>query len=355
MDPRIVTHAQILVNYSCEVKKGDHVVVTIEDYGRELAREIIKEVGMRGGTSVLIQRSPETERSLLDAAPDQVSSFPHHYFELIKHTDVYIGIRSTANTRALGQAHPDTLITYQKMQNPIRQELLKKRWCGTITPTPAFAQEAGMSLREYEDFVYGAVIRDWEKEAGLMYEIKAILDKGKEVTISSPDTDLTLSIEGRVAVAATGKHDMPSGEVYTAPVDDSAQGHIYFDVPVMVSGSLIQGITLEFQKGKVVESSAHKNGDLLKKLLSTDEGSERLGELGIGTNRGITTFTKNILFDEKIGDTIHLAVGNAYPECRGVNISAIHMDMVKTMKEGEVLIDGELLQYHGKWAWELDT
>jgi aminopeptidase len=355
MDPRIAAHAHILVDYSCEVTEGDRVVITREDHGEKLAREIVKEVAVRGGTSVVVQRSPETERVLLDAAPAYIDAFPYHYYELIRNSDVYIGIRSTANTRALGNAHPDTLIRYQKMQNSIREELLKKKWCGTLTPTPAFAQEAGMSLPEYEDFVYGAIIRDWENEAEFMFEIREILDRGKEVTIFSPDTDLTLSIQGRTAVAATGKHDMPSGEVYTAPVDDSAEGYISLDVPVVVAGSLIEGIRLTFEKGEVVESSAHTHENLLKKLISTDEGSRRLGELGMGTNRGITTFTHNILFDEKIGDTIHIALGMAYPDCKGINRSAIHLDIVKTMKKGQVLIDGEVLQKNGKWAWELDT
>jgi aminopeptidase len=355
VDPRIAAHAHILVDYSCEVKKGDRVIIVREDHGKKLVREIVKEVAVRGGTSVIVQRSPETERALLDAAPAYIDTFPDHYYELIRNSDVYLGIRSTANTRALGNAHPDTLIKYQKMQDPIRQELLKKRWCGTITPTSAFAQEAGMSLWEYENFVYGAINRDWENEAELMYKVREILDRGKEVTISSTDTDLTLSIEGRKAVAATGKHDMPSGEVYTAPVDDSAEGYISLDVPVVVAGSLIQGICLVFNEGEVVESSAHKNEGLLKKLISTDEGSRRLGELGMGTNRGITTFTHNILFDEKIGDTIHVALGMAYPDCKGINKSAIHLDIVKTMKNGQVAVDGEILQKNGKWAWELDT
>ncbi|MBU7033130.1 MAG: aminopeptidase [Theionarchaea archaeon] len=355
MDPRIVEHAHILVGYSCEVGEGDHVVVTVEDEGIELAREIVRHVAVRGGTTVIVQKSTETERALMDAIPAHGVGFPDHYYEMIKHTDVYIGIRSTANTRALGNVDPDAFVQYQKMQNPIRQDLLKKRWCGTITPTQAFAQEAGMSLSEYENFIYGAIIRNWEKEAELMYRVKEIMDRGKEVTISGKDTNLTLSIEERKAVAATGKHDMPSGEVYTAPVDDSAEGYISFDVPVMVSGSLIEGVRLAFHEGEVVESTAQKGERLLKKVISTDEGSKRLGELGIGTNRGITTFTNNILLDEKIGDTIHLALGNAYPDCRGINVSAIHMDIVKTMKPGQVLIDGEILQKDGKWAWELDS
>ena len=354
MDQRITEHAKILVDYSCQIKKGDHVVVVVEDYGQELANEIVKEVAKRGGTTVVLQRSPETERALLDAVPEEyVDNFPDHLFEMIKKTDVYIKIQSTANTRALGNVSPEKFVRYQRMQKPLKQEILTKRWCGTATPTPALAQEAGMSLREYEDFVYNTIIRDWEKEAEIMYKVKEIIDKGKEVYIEGEDTELTMSVEGRVAVASVGKHNMPSGEVFTAPVDDSTNGHIYFDIPLVYFGSLIEDVRLTFENGVVAESSASRNEDMLKKLIETDEGSNKLGELGIGTNRGITTFTRNILFDEKIGDTIHLALGNAYKACNGVNESAIHMDIVKTMKNGRLLVDGEVLQENGKWFWEL--
>jgi aminopeptidase len=354
MDTRIREHAKILVNYSCEVKKGDHVVVVVEDHAQELAREIVKAVAVKGGTTVVVQRSPETERAFLDVIPDEyVDNFPDHYFEMVKNTDVYIKIQSTANTRALGNVSPEKLVRYQRMQKPIKDVLLKRRWCGTAFPTPALAQEAGMSLQEYEDFVYGAIIRDWEKEAELMYKVKEVVDAGKEVVITGEDTELTMSVDGRVAVASVGKHNMPSGEVFTAPVDDSTEGHIYFDIPLVYLGSLIENVRLTFEKGVVIESSASRNEGLLKKLLETDEGSNRLGELGIGTNRGITTFTRNILFDEKIGDTIHLALGNAYKECNGVNESAIHVDIVKSMKNGRLLVDGKVLQENGKWFWEL--
>ncbi len=353
MDSRIREHAIILVDYCCDVKEGDHVVVIIEDEGQELAQEIMKEVGKRGGTTVIVQKSPAADRALLDAVPDEyVDAFPDHFFDMIKKTDVYIKIQSTGNTRVLGNVSPDRLLRYQIMQDPIKKEALKKRWCGTLFPTNALAQEAGMSLQEYEDFVYNAIIRDWEKETEIMYKVKEVLDKGKEVVITGEDTNLTMSIEGRVAAASVGKHNMPSGEVFTAPVDDSTEGSIYFDIPLVYMGSLIEGVRLTFEKGVVTGCSASANEDLLKKLLKTDKGSNRLGELGIGTNRGITTFTRNILFDEKIGDTVHLALGNAYKECNGVNESAIHVDIVKSMKKGKISVDGRVLQENGRWFWE---
>ncbi len=353
MDQRITEHAKILVDYCCEVKKGDRVMVIVEDYGQELAREIVREVATRGGHTVVVMRSPETDRAFLDAASEEcISTVPEHYFEMIKKTDVYIRIQSTGNTRALGNVPPEKIVIYERMQKPMKQEILKKRWCGTLTPTPALAQEAGMSLKEYEDFVYHAIIRDWKKEAELMYRVKEILDKGKKVEIEGKDTNLNMSIEGRVAVASEGHHNMPSGEVFTAPVDDSTEGYVYFDIPLMYMGSLIEDVKLWFEKGVVTKCEASRNEELLKKLIKTDEGSKRLGELGIGTNRGITTFTTNILFDEKIGDTIHLALGNAYKECNGINESAVHVDVVKSMRDGRILVDGNILQEKGKWFWE---
>jgi aminopeptidase len=354
MDPRITEHAKIVVNYTCEVKEGDHVTVVVEGSGQELAQEIVKEVAKKGGTTVIVERTPETSRALLDATPDEyLEAFPGHFFEMIKKTDVYIRVQCPENTRALAHVSPEKLVKYQRMYQPIVAEILKKRWCSTLTPTAALAQEAGMSLQEYEDFVYSAIIRDWEKEAEVNYRIKEIIDKGKNVVIEGEETELTMSIEGRVAVAAIGKHDMPSGEVFTAPVDDSTQGHIYFDIPVVYAGSLIKDVRLTFENGVIVESSASRHEGLLKRLIHTDEGSIRVGELGIGTNRGITTFTRNILFDEKIGDTIHIALGNAYKECHGVNESAIHIDIVKSMKNGRILVDGTILQEGGRWFWEM--
>ena len=354
MDPRITEHAKILVNYTCEVKEGDHVTVVIEGSEQGLVQEIVKEVAKRGGTTVVVQKTPEASRAFLDAVPDRyVEAFPDHFFEMIKKTDVYMRIQCPENTRALAHASSEKWVKYNCMYQPIIAEILKKRWCSTLTPTPALAQEAGMSLEEYEDFVYGAVIRDWEKEADILYKIKDIMDRGEEVAIEGEETELYMSLKGRVAVAAVGKHDMPSGEVFTAPVDDSTEGRIYFDVPLVYAGSLIENVRLTFEKGVVTESSASHNGDILEKLIETDEGSRRVGELGIGANRGITKFTRNILFDEKIGDTIHIALGNAYEECNGVNKSAIHMDIVKSMKNGRILVDGKILQEDGKWFWEI--
>jgi aminopeptidase len=178
------------------------------------------------------------------------------------------------------------------------------------------------------------------------------MDKVSEVRLIGTDTDLSFSIKGRIAVIDDAKLNLPGGEVFTAPVDDSATGTIFFDLPSVYSRKEVTDIRLTFEKGLIVDYSASKNESLLKELIATDEGSKRLGEFGVGTNKGITRSTKNILFDEKIAGTIHLAIGDAYKECGGTNKSAVHWDMIKTVKPGQILMDGESVQKDGKFSWE---
>jgi aminopeptidase len=208
-----------------------------------------------------------------------------------------------------------------------------------------------MSLTEYKDFVYSAMIRDWDAEVDRMRKLKSDMDNASEVRLMGKDTDLSFSIKGRTAVIDDAKYNLPGGEVFTAPLDDSATGKIYYDLPSLY-GKEVTDIRLTFDKGVVVDYSASKNESLLKELIETDEGSRRLGEFRIGTNRGINRFTKRILFDEKMAETVHLAIGRAYKECGGINKSAVHWDMIKTMKPGEIIMDGKTVQKDGKFSWE---
>jgi aminopeptidase len=277
---------------------------------------------------------------------------PKNLLEAMRASDVDIHILSHSNTRFLETVDSKRVAIYNKAMEPYRDEYLKKRWNGTIHPTNAHAQEAGMSLGEYRDFVYSSVLRDWPSEIARMKPLKEKMDKAGEVRLIGTDTDLSFSIKGRIAVVDDAKLNMPGGELYTAPVDDSATGKILFDLPSIYAGKEVTGIRLRFEKGMIVDYSASKNESLLKELIATDEGSKRLGEFGVGTNRGITRSTKTILFDEKIAGTIHLAIGNAYKQCGGINKSAVHWDMIKTMKPGEILMDDESVQKDGKFSWE---
>ena len=354
MDPRISKHAKILVNYSTQVKKGDNVLIQLNDYGKDLATEIYKEASILGGSPLILTTPTEAVRGYYELTPEEyLRVFPEHYYELIKASDVVISIRSDENTRYLSNADPERISARKLTVKNIDDERLRKRWCLTLYPTPAYAQEAEMSLKEYEDFVYSAMLLNWDKEKEKMDEIKKIMDDTDKVQIVGKETDLTMSIKNRTTVVSDGTHNMPGGEVFTAPIDNSASGKIFFDLPSTRYGKEVHGIRLKLEKGKIVDYSANKNEDFLKAMINTDEGSIRLGELGIGTNRNITKFTRNILFDEKIAGTIHIAIGFAYKECDGINESAIHWDMIKTMKPGQIILDGEIIQKDGKFKWEV--
>jgi len=353
MDQRVLKHAKILVNYSTKVEKGDNVLIQITDYGRELATEIYKEASRLGASPLIVTVPTEAVRGYYELTPEEyLQVFPRHYYELIKASDVIISINSDENRRYLSSIDPRKISARSLTVKKIADERLKKRWCVTQYPTPAYAQEADMSLKEYEDFVYSAMLLDWNREAEKMRQLKRIMDKADQVQIIGEKTDLIMSIKGRTAIMGHGTHNMPDGEVFTAPLENSANGKIFFDLPAIRYGKEVQDIKLTFEKGEIVDYSASKNEDLLRAMINTDDGSKRLGELGIGTNRGITKFTKNILFDEKMAGTIHLAIGMAYKECGGTNESAVHWDMIKTMKSGQIIMDDEVIQKNGKFMWK---
>ena len=209
-----------------------------------------------------------------------------------------------------------------------------------------------MSLDEYRDFAYDAMLIDWKEASKLVNMIKDRLEKHSSIRFIGPETDLFASTEGRIWLAGDGKKDMPCGEVYTAPVEDTVEGKIYFDVPFLQYGKVVEGVRLTFEKGEVVDYSAEKEEATLKQIIETDEGSNKLGEMAIGTNRGIKQYTLNMLFDEKIGDTIHCALGRAYKDNNGTNESAVHVDMIKTMKEGEIIAGDEVIYSKGKYFYE---
>jgi len=238
-------------------------------------------------------------------------------------------------------------------------------WVSTVHPTRSLAQQAGMAYEEYEEFVYDAVLRDWESLAEEMAQMKEILDDGEEVRIvterdGAPDTDVQMSIAGRTAVnsaasVAYDSHNLPSGEVFTAP--HNTAGEVFFDVPMTIDATRVRNVHLVFEDGEVVDFAAEAGEDALANVLDTDPGARRLGELGIGMNRGIDRFTDSILFDEKMGDTVHLAVGRAYDAClpdgESGNESAVHVDMISDVSADSMLeVDGEVVQRNGTFRWE---
>jgi aminopeptidase len=357
MESRLRDFARLVVHTSTNVKKGDNVLIQIVDEGRDLATEIYREVTHVGGQPLIITTPSEAARAFYEVADEEtLTAMPRHYLELVKASDVIISIRSNSNTKSLSNVDPKKISGRSKALKTLQEERLSKRWCLTQYPTVGYAQDAEMSLREYEDFVYSAILIDWDEQIRTMQRLKEIMDAIDEVRLIGDETDLTMSILGRNAVVGGPTHNVPGGEVFTAPIEDSAEGTIFFDLPAVVYGKAVEGVKLTFIKGEVVEYSARRNEALLKSMIETDEGARKLGELGVGTNMGIQKFTKNILFDEKIGGTIHLALGRGYPECGGVNESAIHWDMIKTMdasKGHRILFDGQVLRRNKDGTWSL--
>jgi aminopeptidase len=277
---------------------------------------------------------------------------------------VRINVRGEANTKSLSNIDPSKMVLCSQAQSELMKTFMQRsasgalRWVSTLFPTNAYAQDAEMSLSEYEDFVYGACMPDLDDPVGYWKEFSAwqqkIVDwlEGKDhVRIAGPNAELKLSIAGRTFINSDGKNNMPSGEIFTGPVEDSVEGHVTFSYPAIHQGREVTGVQLWFEAGTVVKASAEKNEEFLLKTLDTDAGSRYVGEFAIGTNEGIRRFTGQILFDEKINGSFHMAMGAGYPETGSKNESAIHWDMICDMREGgRIWVDEILLYENGKFV-----
>ncbi|MEM2982451.1 MAG: aminopeptidase [Candidatus Bathyarchaeia archaeon] len=353
MDPRVTKHAKIIVDYSTRIRKGDNVLIQISDQGLDLAVEILRQASRRGASCLITSQPVDAAEAYYKNTPNEyLKIFPKHIYSLVKASDVIISIRGEANTRSLSAIEPSKLSLRSATLEKIQEERMRKRWCLTQHPTFAYAQEADMSYSDYCDFVYSAILMDWKREAKKLTILKRFLDNSREIKLEGEGTDLTMKVNGRIFVVDEAKHNLPGGEIFTAPIEESVDGRIYFDLPAIHSGKEVKDIELEFRSGKIVSCRASKNIEFLEAMIKTDPGAARVGEFGIGTNMRINRFTRNILFDEKIGGTIHLAIGRAYRECRGRNVSAIHWDMIKTMKPGRIVVDGKVIQEDGRFIWD---
>lgn len=354
-DPRIEKLADILVNYSVNVQAGERILISAGIQARPLIEEIVKKVAQAGAEPVTRIGLETANYLYLKYGKDEVLSRTNEaFFELIKKCDALISISSPENTKLMTSVDSDKIMLMQKASMPISEYVMggNVRWVGCNFPVPALAQEAEMSLEEYEDFVYGATNIDWAENSKYQDKVKAVFDAGQEVRLIGPGTDLTFSIAGRLGIKCDGKNNMPDGEIFYAPVENSANGYITYDFPAIRSGKEVNDVYLEFKDGKVIKATASKNEEFLLASLDTDEGARFIGEFGIGVNFGIQRFTKDILFDEKIGGTIHLALGRAYPESGGTNMSAIHWDMIKDLrKDGKILLDGKVVAENGKFVY----
>jgi aminopeptidase len=367
-DLRIEKLAETLVEYSVAVRKGDRVVI----YGNTLAEPLLKEIYIcvlqAGGHPLMMASIPNTEEIYYRYASDEQLKYVPKPLELIMETyDVRISVIAESNTKALSNVEPGKTVLYQQARTELMRTFMRRsaagelRWTVAPFPTNAFAQDAEMSLSEYEDFVYGACLPDTNDPVGYWQQFSSRQEKivnwlkGKEnVYIKGPETDLHLNVTGRSFVNCDGHYNMPDGEVFTGPVEDSIEGNVYFSYPAIFNGREVTGVRLWFEQGKVVKASADKNEDFLIQTLDTDAGSRYVGEFAIGTNEGITRFTREILFDEKIGGSFHMALGAGYPETGSKNESAIHWDMICDLRnEGEIWVDNELFYQNGRFMIDI--
>jgi aminopeptidase len=364
-DPRIEKLADVLVGYSAAVRPGDKVAIGGDTLAEPLLKAVYAKVLEAGGHPILLTSLPGTERLLYELGSDeQLQHVPEPVKLILETYDVRINIGGAANTKALSNVDPSRVVLRNRAQTELMKTFMQRsssgalRWVSTLFPTHAYAQDAQMSLSEYEDFVYGACMPDfddpigyWEGFSAWQQRIVAWLDGKEYVHVVGPGTDLELSIAGRTFINSDGKHNMPSGEVFTGPVEDSVSGHVAFSYPAIHQGREVIGVRLRFEEGKVVEASAERNEAFLLQTLDTDEGSRYVGEFAIGTNEGITQFTSQILFDEKINGSFHMALGAGYPETGSKNESAIHWDMICDLRDGgQIWVDDELLYENGEFV-----
>jgi len=352
MDPRIQKLARILVEHSVRVKKGERIMISASSEAAPLILELYKQVIMKGAYPITKIDIPGISYQYFkNASTEQLKHLPEIAIYEMKLMDGWIGIGASKNLRELSKIDPKKISLRGKATHPVHEERLKKKWVIVDYPTAAFAQDAGMSLVEFEDFLYGACIQDWKVIGKKMEKLRKVLQKAEHIRVVGKDTDISFSNKGRRWVVDCGLNNMPGGEIFTAPVETSVDGHIKFDIPSISAGKELVGVYLEFTKGKMVKATAEKNQDYLHALINTDKGSKYLGECGIGTNFNIKDSIRQILFDEKIGGTVHFAIGAAYPECNGKNKSAVHLDFIKDLrKEGKIYADGRVIQNKGKFV-----
>ena len=355
-DPRVEQYARVLVETCVDVQPGWQVLV----YSSPLARPLIDETSRliaRRGAYALLRLSLDGETMNLpwtEEASEELLGKPApirvHELET---ADALIHIGAPENTRELTAVSPERLGLLQTAYRPAMERMFTGdlRWVGCQYPTHSLAQDAGLSLRAFEDFLYGACLLDWDAERDRMAKYAERFDAADEVRIVGEETDLRLSLAGRNAEIDAGGANVPGGEFFCSPLEESAEGSIAFtEFPAVYGGREVNGIRLRFQHGKVVDVSADSNEDFLLEMLDRDEGARRVGELGIGCNPGITRHMKNTLFDEKIDGTVHIALGNGLPEIGGTNVSQIHWDIVKDLRNGgRIELDGEVVQEDGAW------
>jgi aminopeptidase len=340
------------------VQPGWQVLVLSTPLGRPLVEEIVRQVARRGAYALLrvsFGGAAITDRLWTREAPIELLSTPATITtNELETCDALIVVEAPENTRDEASVAAERLQAVQLAYRPALERFLRHDvpWAGCQYPTPALAQDAGMPTAEFAEFLYGACLLDWDAERTRMQSYADRFDAADEVRLVGSGTDLRLSIAGRTMMVDAGGANVPGGEFFCCPVEDSAEGEITFsEFPAVHRGRELANIRLRFQGGRVVDASADTEEEFLHATLDTDEGSRRLGELGIGCNPGITRYMKNTLFDEKMDCTVHVALGSGFPNLGGTNESRIHWDIVKDLRDGgRIELDGTVVQENGGWT-----
>ena len=355
-DPRVEQYGRLIVERALDVQPGWQVLIRATPLARPLLESVVRAIAQRGAYPILrightlwpvdLTWSAEAPEELIGEL-SEIDRFA------VTNMDARLTIDAPENLREGSELPPARRTLRRKAARPFFQRSMNLEipWNGCQFPTPALAQEAGMTTQQFADFLYGAVLRDWDAEGARMRRYAERFDGAETLRIVGEDTDLTIGFSGRKAIVDEGKHNLPGGEFFFCPVEDTAEGVVSFsEFPTRAEGKVVEGARFVFAKGRIVEASARRGEAELLATIDTDEGARFIGEVGIGCNDGITKHLNNTLFDEKMAGTIHLAIGASYVFAGGKNESAVHWDIVKDLREGgKLYLDGELVQENGAW------
>ncbi|NWG20438.1 MAG: aminopeptidase [Chloroflexi bacterium] len=364
VDPYVAKMARVLVQYSLGLKPGDLFRIIAPPAAVPLVSELYRAALEAGAHPYLALTLEETEELLYRHGSDeQIGLITPMMRQEIEEIHASIRIMASENTRALSGIDPQKVAIRRQALRHVQERVMQRsaegtlNWCVTLFPTNAAAQDADMSLREFEEFVYRACklhyddpVAEWRRTSAEQQRIADVLNGCATIRILSPDTDLTYRVAGRTWINCAGDRNFPDGEVFSSCDETATEGHIRYTFPAIYAGREVEDVRLWFEHGQVVRATAARGEDLLHSLLNMDDGARRLGEVAFGTNYEITRFTRNILFDEKIGGTVHLALGAGYPETGSRNTSALHWDMICDMRQGEVYADGRMIYKDGKFV-----
>ena len=366
-DPRVEALADVVVSYSTDVRRGDLVVIDATPLAAPLVHAAYRRVVAAGGHPEVRIRVDGVVEALLALGDErQLAWLSPARREEVERADVRVVFEADFNTRALSGADPARQASVQRARKHVSDRVFARahagelRWLVTVYPTNAAAQDAGMSLSEYEAFVYRAALLErpdpvaaWRELGERLERLARWLGTRSLLRVVAEGTDLTLDVAGRTWIPSRGRENLPDGEVFTAPVETSVEGDVRFTYPAAFRGRIVEGIELRFERGEVVSARATRGQAFLEEMIGIDEGARRVGEFSFGMNEAVSEFTLNTLFDEKIGGTVHLALGKSYPESGGVNQSALHWDLVCDLRErSEVYADGELVYRDGRFLVE---